>query len=897
MPTSVWGGPESYGDEISSSSLLKYLLKQMMAQFSAQGACIALYDERLGQMRSRLHVRLHGLNGENSSILGTKGIRLPSRRATTHLENETQPTGGRMPSTSPAEELDEIPAQQCELFAAGTTYPIGHDLIGHAWLKNDAYMIHHDEYLLVMHEGGPLPFQTDIVPSSYLIVPVQEVTLAYDMQERKRKPAILGVIVLYQTTGNSARTFQPKQRAEALQYVERIALYLQNDQLQRAQHRTSQYLQRLQDISTAFPKSVKLSDLVESMYEFASQVVNVSSMLLTLFDRDTDRIYDVFAVGNGTRIEGLVDQPVIMLKEDRPTWWRVTQKEMRSLQFSPSQEMHLTGEFSELLTGIWGDQRQAESFLFLPMKMFKRVIGSLSLTSMQPQAYRPEEVQALETMLQIVTVNIENAKLYERDRVLLHEAKQSAAYQAAINSALQSISSVLNVSEMLNHLVESVAALVKVDVCVFFQLSPDKEELVAQALYAPTSVSLMDDGSGMPDLSLSHDREKHKELISMIRLPFKDTFLEQRAMNEGFFYVDTSSLEELAQKSEEGGVIFLQEINVQQMLMIPMSFNGNFIGVLAVPTPSEKSSFRPKDVGTLLAICAQAANAVSNAQLFEERAIANAELERMNKLKDEFLVTASHELRTPLSAIIGYASLLKRQSSRISPPQVLRFASKIGSAAQQLSDLVENMTEAAKMGAEDKKLEVELEPIQVLTAAESAANMLALDIEQKIVIDVDANLWVNADMMRFRQVLSNLLENAAKYSPPHGLINLSACAMQLAQIENLLSEDQIDHQMIIEQGHIPVILIRVQDQGEGILPHDRLNIFDKFVRAPRSLTTPVRGSGLGLYISRRSVEAMGGKLWLEQSTPNEGSIFSFYLPGTEAPIESIESEEEDQVGF
>jgi len=69
MPTSIWGGPESYDDEVSSSSLLKYLLKQMMVQFAAQGACIALYVESIGQMRARLHVRLRGLSAEGSSIL------------------------------------------------------------------------------------------------------------------------------------------------------------------------------------------------------------------------------------------------------------------------------------------------------------------------------------------------------------------------------------------------------------------------------------------------------------------------------------------------------------------------------------------------------------------------------------------------------------------------------------------------------------------------------------------------------------------------------------------------------------------------------------------------------------------------------------------------------------
>jgi signal transduction histidine kinase len=81
------------------------------------------------------------------------------------------------------------------------------------------------------------------------------------------------------------------------------------------------------------------------------------------------------------------------------------------------------------------------------------------------------------------------------------------------------------------------------------------------------------------------------------------------------------------------------------------------------------------------------------------------------------------------------------------------------------------------------------------------------------------------------------------------------------------------------------VLVRVQDQGEGILPQDQQRIFEKFYRAPRSLTTSVRGSGLGLYISRRYIEAMGGRLWLEKTVPNEGSTFSFYLPQVDPPAE------------
>jgi len=253
-------------------------------------------------------------------------------------------------------------------------------------------------------------------------------------------------------------------------------------------------------------------------------------------------------------------------------------------------------------------------------------------------------------------------------------------------------------------------------------------------------------------------------------------------------------------------------------------------------------------------------------------------------------VTASHELRTPLSAISGYSSLLKRQSGRINQQQILRFATKIGSSAQQLIDLVANMTEAAKMGAQDKKLDLQMGPVQVLAAAELAATMLSVNIEQKISIYMAPDLWVNCDALHLRQVLTNLLDNAAKYSPPNGRIVVLASSTTLAQLP--LPEDQVDLALLAGgDGDTPVVRVRVCDEGGGIPTEDQQKIFDKFVRASRSLTTPVRGSGLGLYICRRYIEAMGGKLWLEHSILGEGSVFSFYLPRIDAPIEASEQDE------
>jgi signal transduction histidine kinase len=886
--TSTGSRPEPYSDESYPSSLLKYLLTQMMGQFAAQGACIALPDGNSGQMKIQMHLRLRSTSGATSPqpslSLGTH-----MRHSAMHQENgATSPMlSARQHSASLfVDEVEEITPEQSALFAVDTPYTLGQDLIGYTWKKKELQILNHKTYLQRFHGGLPQPFLVDVVPTSYLAVPIEEPVHDIGTSGIKQLPTILGVIVLYQITSDISLGFHTRQCREAISYYKKqVALYLQNDKLQRSQRRTCEYLQLLQEISTTFPTTVNLPDLLEKMYNFVTQVVDVSSLLLTLYDRDTERIYDVFAVKNGKRMENLAEYPQASHAEERPVWWQITQKEMRTLQFSPAQEPQMASRYHELLTGAWNDQREAESFLLLPMKMFTRVVGSLCLTSMHASAYRPEEVQVLETMVQIVTVGLENVKLYKRDRQSLQESQQRGEELAAINSALQSISSVLNVSELLNNFLKSVETLVKVDICVFFQLSPNKEELVAQAMYGLSTASQQDDGSDMPAIAPLASRSQHDELVGMIRFPFKDTFLEQM-VNEGFFFLDASQLEDLAQKCEEGGALFLHAALGKQMLMIPMCYQTELIGLLAVPTQKEETSFRPKEVGTLLALCAQATSAIRNAQLFEQREEAYAQVQHMNKLKDEFLVTASHELRTPLSAIVGYTSLLKRQSMRISAQQILRFATRIGSAAHHLLNLVENMTEAAQMGAVDKKLELTISPIQVYLAAEIASSMLLLSSEQTVTLHVDPQLWVLGDALRFRQVLSNLLDNAAKYSPPESQIILSASATTLSQIAHILPENQADHEVrLFEQGDLPIILIRVQDHGEGILPGDQQKIFEKFVRAQRSLTTPVRGSGLGLYICLRYVEAMGGKLWLERSVSGEGSIFSFYLPQTEAPIE------------
>src|SRR5579859_1028757 len=883
MSTAVWGESETQSDESYPLSLLNSLLQQMMEQFAAQGACLALYDENIRQMVIRRHFRAKSnipapttaqADVESIDTIPMNRHKTPGTGITGALTSST----GRMRRLSrPLPSLEPVATSRASLFPLGEAYAYRQGLIGTAWYKNDLMQLTYDEYTAAYAPGGITTAPDEGTPACFYAIPIPEPLMLSDPLAKQGAQQILGVIVLYQTSPASG--FQNRPAQDAWQWAERFGLYLQNDRLHRLNARYGDYMQRLKQISAAFPSVVNLSKLVENVHQFVKAVVPLTSMLLTFYDRDTTKIYDVFAIDHGTHIEGLHEHPVIALPKDRPLWWRVTQELQNTVLLAPVQESKHVREYEELLKGVWGDQTGEESFLLLPMKMFNRVVGSLSMTSSRPEAFNHDNVLVLETMVQLITVSIENAKLYDRSRRSVKKARQREESLAAMNSALQTISSVLNLVELLHNFVEITAKLVQAGLCTFFQLTSDGEELIAQAIFDSTGKW----NAATP--KSSHDQ--HEDLIKMIRLPFQRSILGKLVEADSFFYLDTNLIDELAEISSEGGAIFLRETHSHKMLMIPVRYQSELVGILAVHTPWEDRVFRPEEVSTLLAIAGQAASAIRNAQLFEKIREANAELQRMDKLKDEFIVTASHELRTPLSAISGYASMLKRQAGRIDSQQALRYATKIAGATQQLTDLIAQMTEAARVGAIDRKLELKVGPVQVLAAAEIATAMLSVNIEQSITVEIDPDLWVQCDGLHLRQVMTNLLDNAAKYSPPEGKIVLSARATTLSR----LPEGQVDYGRLVDGEDPPVVLVRVRDEGEGIPLEDQEKVFEKFVRATRSLTTTVRGSGLGLFICRRYIEAMGGRLWLEISIPGEGSVFSFYLPRIDAPLETGDTRE------
>jgi len=237
-----------------------------------------------------------------------------------------------------------------------------------------------------------------------------------------------------------------------------------------------------------------------------------------------------------------------------------------------------------------------------------------------------------------------------------------------------------------------------------------------------------------------------------------------------------------------------------------------------------------------------------------ELSLRNREVERANRLKSEFLASMSHELRTPLNTILGFSELLSEERSGPLNEKQKRFVSHVQRDAHHLLELINDILDLSKIEAGRLELRIEEFPMavavaEVLTSIRplAAAKQIALDS------DLDTTLNLQADRVRFKEILYNLFSNAIKFTPSGGRI----------WIESTVHENEIR--------------VVVGDTGIGIPPEEHQAVFESFRQASATTKGVREGTGLGLAITRRLVEHHGGRLWLE-SEPGAGSRFYFTLP-------------------
>jgi signal transduction histidine kinase len=293
---------------------------------------------------------------------------------------------------------------------------------------------------------------------------------------------------------------------------------------------------------------------------------------------------------------------------------------------------------------------------------------------------------------------------------------------------------------------------------------------------------------------------------------------------------------------------------------LPLTRGDQRLGIIVLTYPRPHRFFK-EETRVLMMFAQQCAAALLNVAMTVELRTAYEHQKELDRLKDQFIVTASHELRTPLTAVQGYIELLSEYNATLSVDTRANFIAKAHRGCDELTLMVGNIMDASRVQIDAEN--VRLSPISLRASTDHVLEILEAIIrrEQRNICVNVPNTFVLADDIRLRQVLLNLVGNALKYSSSGTTIEISA------------------------QVHTDQLTVRVRDYGLGIPPQDQYHLFERFMRLDRDMNSPVRGAGLGLYICKQLVEAMGGRIWVEsRGIAGEGSTFAFSLARVDNPL-------------
>ncbi|HXF35693.1 MAG TPA: ATP-binding protein, partial [Actinomycetota bacterium] len=244
---------------------------------------------------------------------------------------------------------------------------------------------------------------------------------------------------------------------------------------------------------------------------------------------------------------------------------------------------------------------------------------------------------------------------------------------------------------------------------------------------------------------------------------------------------------------------------------------------------------------------------LENARLIASLERSLQRLTELNRLKDDFVAVVSHELRTPLTSIQGYLKTLLQLGEELPEDQRRSFLQAADRQGDRLRRLIEQLLVVARLesGAERSTISwVSLPELVDHVVDELRPRAHGHTFDVRLAPGRDR---IRTDEGKLHQILSNLVENALKYSPPDTRVTVRI------------------------QDHPEGVLITVEDEGPGIPPEHRERVFERFFQGDQTSTRRVGGIGLGLYICRSLAEAIGAKVWIERTGPT-GTVFALLLP-------------------
>lgn len=306
-------------------------------------------------------------------------------------------------------------------------------------------------------------------------------------------------------------------------------------------------------------------------------------------------------------------------------------------------------------------------------------------------------------------------------------------------------------------------------------------------------------------------------------------------------------------------------------MFAPITFSENFFGFIEIFREAE---FSTEDATCFQTLAQQVSLPLKSATLYEIKEQTNKKLERLERLKSEFISIVSHELRTPLTAIKNSMDIILSGKAGVLTEAMDKFMNMGKRNVVRLSSIINDLLDLSKIEAGKMDFKFEVTGIQpVIDYVKN--NLEEMAKEKNLVIRTqieDNSAPIYADLRRLEQVLTNLVSNAIKFTHENGQVDIRT---SLVDAKDIYYVEKFDSELKQLQGKY--LLVCVKDNGIGIAQENLVRVFDKFAQIENSLSRKVGGSGLGLPITRQLLDAHNGTIWCN-SKPDKGSSFYFALP-------------------